>query len=270
LVHKVKSSGRRHLPKGVIILHEDRDVLVVEKPAGLLTISTDKSETNTLYYRLTDYVRKGNYKSFSRVFIVHRLDQDVSGILIFTKNIEAKWFLQEQWEKTDKKYHAVVHGKMEKKAGTITSYLMENSCFVVHSTTDKRKGKLSHTAYKVLEETRTFSLLEITLLTGRKNQIRVHLADAGHPIVGDRKYGRGDKEHKRIALHATSISFTHPFNKTRITITSELPAFFHRLLGHSTVQVAADPHGHVPSGGGEGGTRSVPLISSKAASIIKE
>lgn len=232
LVPKMKNSTRRHVPKGVIILHEDRDILVVVKPAGLLTISTDRNETNTLYYRLMDYVRKGNYKSFNRVFIVHRLDQDVSGILVFAKSPEAKSFLQDQWEETDKKYHAVVHGKMEKKAGTITSYLAQNSCFVMYSTTDKRKGKLSHTEYKVLEETRKFSLLEITLLTGRKNQIRVHLADEGHPIVGDRKYGQGDKGHKRIALHAASISFTHPFNKTRITLTSELPAFFHRLLGH--------------------------------------
>lgn len=229
----MKTGPQRHLPRGVVVIHEDRDVLVVEKPAGMLTMGTDTEKSDTLYYALTDYVRKGNAKVRKRVFIVHRLDREVSGILVFAKSEQAKMCLQGQWAETNKTYHAVVHGTLTEKTGTISSYLAENSQFVVFSTRDKSKGKLSHTEYRVLSETKDFSLLEIHLVTGRKHQIRVHLAEAGHPIVGDKKYGKPDKEHKKIALHATSISFRHPFNGREMTLTSEVPGFFNRLLAES-------------------------------------
>ncbi len=226
----MKTGPHKHLPRGVAILHEDRDVLVVEKPAGLLTMGTDTEKINTLYHALTDYVRKGNAKVRKRVFIVHRLDREVSGILIFAKSEQVKMCLQGQWAETNKKYEAVVRGTFAEKTGTITSYLAENSQFVVYSTKDKSRGKLSHTEYKVLKETKDFSLVEIHLVTGRKNQIRVHLAEVGHPVVGDKKYGPVDKEHKRLALHATAISFKHPFNGREMTLTSKVPGFFNRLL----------------------------------------
>jgi len=228
---KSKSLGGRHKPQGLDILYEDKDILVVDKAPGLLTIGTEKEKTRTAYHRLTDYVRKGNSKSRSRVFIVHRLDRDASGILVFAKTGEAKRRLQDQWDRAEKKYLVVVHGTLATPTGTITSYLAENSAHVMYSTSHPRKGKLSHTAYRVLKETPAFSLLEVTLLTGRKNQIRVHLAEQGHPIVGDKKYGEKDKAHKRLALHATSISFKHPFSGKQVTFETRVPGYFHALIG---------------------------------------
>jgi len=213
------------------ILYEDRDILVIDKPPGLLSMSTESEKERTAYHALTDYVRKGNSKSRLQVYIVHRLDREVSGVLVFAKSLEAKQFLQEHWSENEKKYLAVVHGKMPKPADTISSYLTENQALVVYSTQDKRLGRLSHTAYRVLRETRDYSLLEIDLLTGRKHQIRVHLAENGHPIVGDRKYGKGDKHHKRIELHALSLTLTHPYTGARMTFESEVPAIFESLAG---------------------------------------
>ena len=231
---KQKVPSSRHQPKGVIILYEDRDILVVDKSPGLLTISTEKGETNTAYYRLTDYVRKGCAKSRERIFIVHRLDRDVSGILVFARNVNAKTRLQEQWDQVEKKYLAVVHGAMAQKEATISSYLVDNKARMVHSTSDPTKGKLSHTAYRVLKETKLYSLLEINLLTGRKNQIRVHLAESGHPIVGDKKYGEGDKDLPRLALHAKSISFKHPHTGEQVAFETIIPPYFTKLVGGST------------------------------------
>lgn len=229
---KHASPGSRLLPLGLVIIHEDRDILVVDKPAGLLTIATDRDKERTAYFILTDYVRKGSVKSRHRIFIVHRLDRETSGILILAKTEEAKIRLQSQWDGTAKKYLAVVHGKLAKSADTITSYLVENEkSLIVYSTTDAVHGKLSHTAYKVLRETKSMSLLEVEPLTGRKNQIRVHLAAIGHPIVGDKKYGKGDGIHKRLALHARSITFKHPFSGQLMTLSTKVPGYFTTLVG---------------------------------------
>jgi RluA family pseudouridine synthase len=221
---------KRHLPRGMEILYEDDSLLVVDKPAGLVTVGTDNNKTNTAYYALTNYVRKGNYKSRNRIFIVHRLDQSTSGVLVFAKTPQAKFNLQTQWKDTEKKYIAVIYGQLAKKEDVITSYLAESKAYVVYSTTDKVKGKLAHTAYKVLKESRRFSLLEINLLTGRKNQIRVHLADKGHPVVGDRKYGKERDPFRRLALHAKSISFKHPSTGRQMTFETKVPKYFYDLL----------------------------------------
>ena len=221
----------RHLPRDLVILHEDRDMLVVDKPPGLLTIATDEEKTRTAYFMLTDYVRKGCAKSPKRIFIVHRLDRDASGILVFAKSAQAKWSLQEQWHEATKKYLAVVHGHFDKPSDTISSHLAENRTHRVYSTSDKREGKLSRTAYKVLKETKALSLLEIDLLTGRKHQIRVHLADSGHPIVGDKKYGDGKPSRKRLALHAFSIFFHHPYSGKPCSFETGIPAYFQKLVG---------------------------------------
>src|SRR3970282_96612 len=183
------------------------------------------------YFILTDYIRKGYSKSWNRVFIVHRLDRETSGILIFAKNIEAKLRLQDQWKETEKKYLAVVHGRGDKKSETITTHLAENKAHVVYSTSDARKGKLSQTAYKVLKQTKDFALLEVDLLTGRKHQIRVHLAGIGHPVVGDQRYGRANMAHKRLALHARSIFFQHPFSGKQLTFETKVPVYFSQLMG---------------------------------------
>ncbi len=222
---------RNSCPRDSGLCTEDADILVVDKPPRLLTIATDKEKSRTAYFILTDYVRKGYARSRKRIFIVHRLDRETSGLLVFAKTEQAKFSLQSQWDSTKKKYLAVVHGKCEKDSDTISTYLAENKAHGVYSTSDSAKGKLSHTAYKVLQETEDFTLLEIDLLTGRKHQIRVHLADMGHPVVGDQKYGKGDKAHKRLALHAMSLSFRHPFSGEQLTFETEPPVYFHRLIG---------------------------------------
>jgi len=199
-------------------------------------MGTDKEKSRTAYFILTDHVRKGCAKSKNRIFIVHRLDRDTSGILLFAKSHEAKVTLQSQWEETKKKYLAVVHGQCEKNSETISTYLAENKAHRVYSTTDTTKGKLSRTAYTVLKETKDFTLLEVDLLTGRKHQIRVHLADIGHPVVGDKRYGKGIKAHQRLALHAKSITFRHPFTGEQLTFEAKVPGYFAKLIGR----------GHVP------------------------
>jgi len=225
-----KRSIYRRLPKGLEVLYEDKDILVVDKPAGLLTVGTPTNKLRTVHYILTDYVRKGSLKSRNRVFVVHRLDQWTSGVLIFAKSERVKLQLQAQWKDAAKIYLAVVHGRPAKKQDTITSYLAQNRAYVVYSTTDAAKGKLAHTAYRVVKESGPVSLLEIRLLTGRKNQIRVHLADRGHPIVGDRKYGRPGDVRKRLALHAKSISFPHPATGRRMTFETRVPAYLNELM----------------------------------------
>lgn len=223
-------SDKRNLARGLVILYEDRDIIVVDKPAKLLTMGTEGQKEKTAYYILTDYVRRGNRKSRNRIFIVHRLDRETSGVLIFAKNEKAKLSLQSQWQDTQKQYLAVVHGSPPEKKGLITSYLAENKAFVVYSTTDASKGKLAKTSYKVLKESGRYSLLELGLLTGRKNQIRVHLADIGCPVVGDRKYGNPKDISTRLALHSKSISFLHPATSRRVTIESKTPPWFETLL----------------------------------------
>jgi 23S rRNA pseudouridine1911/1915/1917 synthase len=229
--------GRRHLVpaqlRGLVILYEDAHILVVDKPAGLLTIATEKERSRTAYSVLTDYVRKGNAKSRRRLFIVHRLDRETSGVLVFAKTSEAKFRLQEQWKarETEKKYLAVVHGRVARAADTVSTYLAENKAHAVYSTRDAAKGKPARTAYRVLKRTNNLSLLEVELLTGRKHQIRVHLAGIGHPVVGDDKYGQENAGRlRRLALHARSLSFTHPASGERLTFEAPAPALFDRLI----------------------------------------
>jgi tRNA pseudouridine32 synthase/23S rRNA pseudouridine746 synthase/23S rRNA pseudouridine1911/1915/1917 synthase len=229
---KKKYPTTKYLPKDMEILYQDKDILVIDKPAGLLTVETPTNKFKTAHYILTDYVRKGCLKSRNRVFTVHRLDQWTSGVLIFAKSEDVKDRLKANWKDTQKIYIAAVHGKLKPKEGVITSYLYETKTYLVRSTTDSTKGKQAHTAYKVLKETAKFSLVEINLLTGRKNQIRVHLADKGNPIVGDRKYGKNNNKHKRLALHAKSISFTHPTTGQRMTIETKLPSFLNSLTNN--------------------------------------
>ena len=227
---KFKSPPKRFWPKGLSILYEDHDILIVDKVSGLLTITTEKVKENTAYFLLTAYVRKGNKKSRNRVFIVHRLDKDTSGIIVFAKNINAKRFLQEEWQGFTKKYYAVVHGKLPEKEGVITSYLTENRVHRVYSVDRPEKGKLARTGYKVLRESKKYSLLEIDLFTGRKNQIRVHFAEKGYPVVGDKIYGEKTKGIIRLTLHAASISILHPNTKEKMTFETKIPVYFESLV----------------------------------------
>ncbi len=226
---KKKARRRKHQPMGLEILHEDRDIIVVNKAAGLLTMGTGRDGGRTAHAALDDYVKKGNHKSRERIFIVHRLDRDTSGALVFARTEKAKDTLQKNWEEAKKIYLAFVEGHPDPKEGKISSYLAENEARRVYSTMDKRKGRLSHTEYKVLKEVGTRALLEITLLTGRKNQIRVHLADKGWPIVGDGKYGKKIRDNKRLALHSHTLSFDHPFRGERMTFEAPVPNTFHKM-----------------------------------------
>ena len=224
--------GARHLPKGLTVYYEDRDVIVIAKPVGLLTIGTARDKSRTVHALLNDYVRKGDPKSRHRVFVVHRLDRDTSGILIFAKNEPVKLSLQAEWAETEKLYLAVVYGRLIPTEGTISSYLAENSALRVFSTSDPAKGKLAHTEYATRQVTKGFSLLALNLRTGRKHQIRVHLADKGHPIVGDSKYGKAGDGHQFLALHAQSLTFTQPVTGERLTFTTPVPDYFNRLMGN--------------------------------------
>lgn len=222
--------SKKHQPRGLSILYEDRDILVVDKVCGLLTIGTEREKEQTAYFLLTDYVKKGNERSRSRIFIVHRLDRDTSGILIFAKSEQAKNFLQDNWKEFEKKYYAVVHGQLQKKEGEIESYLVENKVYRVYSVRDPEKGKYSKTGYSVIQESEKFSLLEINLFTGRKNQIRVHLSDLGHPVAGDKIYGVADKGMKRLALHSFSLTIRHPFTNKEMNFSTGIPFYFKSLV----------------------------------------
>lgn len=230
-VPRKRSSRKKHQPLGLEFLHEDRDIIVVNKAAGLLTVGTGRDAGRTAHAALNDYVKKGNFKSRKRVFVVHRLDRDTSGAIVFAKTEEAKLTLQENWADAEKVYLAFVEGHPEQPEGKISSYLVENSARRVFSTTDSKAGRLSHTKYKVLKTVGQRTLLEITLLTGRKNQIRVHLADSGWPIVGDSKYGKKIRHNKRLALHSHVLRLNHPFNGERLTFTAPAPDTFHRMAG---------------------------------------
>jgi len=227
---KFKRPPKKYQPRGMTIIYEDNDILVIDKVSGLLTMSTEKEKEKTAYFLLTNYVRKGNPKSKNRIFIVHRLDRDTSGIIIFAKNEVAKNFLQDQWQSFSKKYFAVVHGKLQKKEDIITSYLAENSIHKMYSVDESEDGKLAKTGYKVLKESSKFSLVEIDLFTGRKNQIRVHFSDMGCPVAGDKIYGNNDKDIKRLALHGGILNIIHPVTKEKMTFHADMPLYFKSLI----------------------------------------
>jgi len=227
---KFKQPPKRFHPKGVTVLYEDHDLLVVDKSCGLLTMSTGKEGETTAYSLLTDYVRKGNPKSKNRLFIVHRLDKETSGVLVFAKTEKAKRFLQDNWQDFEKKYSAVVLGRLTKKEGVISSYLAENSIHKMYSVSSPEKGALAKTGYKVLKESKHYSMLEVDLLTGKKNQIRAHFSEQSHPVAGDKKYGDKQKGIKRLTLHAASITLVHPHTQKQMNFEAKIPGYFYSLM----------------------------------------
>lgn len=229
-MRKQTAPGDKALAFGLEILHEDRDIIVVNKPAGMNSIPLPDEKERNACSILMNYVQKGTVKSRARIYIVHRLDQWTSGALIFARSEEAKNKLKENWAETRKKYLAIVHGKLEKSSDTIANYLSEKGLYNVQATDNATEGKLARTGYRVLKETKKYSLLEIDLLTGRKHQIRVQLAGLGHPVVGDKKYGQKDTQ-PRLMLHAYSIKFNHPVSGNPISLTAQPPAIFKKLVG---------------------------------------
>lgn len=232
---KVKINLTRAFPvfyhRRVSIVYEDDDVLVINKGYGLLSMGTDNYKEETAYTILRDYLK---WKSpANKLFIVHRLDRDTSGLMLFAKNIEAKEALQHNWNNMvlERKYLAVVEGNVKDDEGTIRSYLAENSQFEVYSTNNPEEGQLAVTRYKVLKRSRKgYTLLEVSLDTGRKNQIRVHMKDLGNPISGDRKYGAHVSPIHRLALHAATLRFVHPVTRRDMRFETPVPPLFSSLV----------------------------------------
>lgn len=212
--------------KGLTIIHEDQDLIVIEKESGLLSVSTLKENIVTAYRQLSDYVKAQHSKN--RIFIVHRLDRDTSGVMIFAKSEHVKNKLQNSWKDMVKErtYIALVEGKVKKTEDTITSWLNETSTQLMYSSFKPDDGKKAVTHYKTIQSNQSFSLLEINLETGRKNQIRVHMKDIGHPIVGDKKYGANSNAIGRLGLHAKKISFVHPTKGDVLSFEAATPKHF--------------------------------------------
>ena len=213
--------------KGVNILHEDDDIIVIDKESGLLSMGSKQERQMTAYKQLMDYVQSIHPKN--RVFIVHRLDRDTSGVMIFARSKMVQQRLQKAWTEAvqERSYVALVEGVVQKN-GTITSWLTEDKTYMMHSSPKPNHGQKAITHYKVLKTNRRFSLLKVNLDTGRKNQIRVHMQDLGHPIVGDKKYGSEINTINRLGLHANAIKFKHPVNGKVMKFESETPASFTR------------------------------------------
>lgn len=205
------------------IIYEDKYIIVVDKPSNLLTIATSVEKQQTLYHKVLIYEKKKNKKN--KIFIVHRLDKDTSGLVIFAKDEKTKMILQNNWNKVIRKYIAIVEGKVEKKEAVIKSYLKENNKLITYSTNNKT-GKLAITNYKVLNRSKAYSLLEIDIKTGRKNQIRVHMSDINHPIIGDKKYNSKTNPLKRLGLHAYYLEFYHPINNELVILKADIPTGF--------------------------------------------
>lgn len=205
------------------ILYEDKDIIAVDKPSHLLSIATDKEKEKTLYHMVSSYIKKNHRQG--KIFVVHRLDKETSGIVIFAKSEKVKAQLQNHWNDTKRYYQAIVHGKVQKEHELLKTYLLERGLQVYSS----KEGKLALTEYWTIKTNSNYSLLDIQIHTGRKNQIRFQLQEINHPIVGDTKYGKKDKS-KRLYLHAYKLEFHHPISGKMITITSPLPSEFHTFI----------------------------------------
>jgi len=215
--------------KGLKIIYEDDELIVIDKPAGLLSMASDKEKEFTAYHQLTDYVRIDDAEK--RIFIVHRLDRDTSGVMLFAKNEEVKHQLQDAWKElvVDRAYVAVVEGRVKEPEGTVKSWLKETKTKLMYSSAQPGDGLEAITNYKVLQTSAEYSLLEIRLETGRKNQIRVHMKELGHSIVGDKKYGAQSNPIGRLGLHAHILAFHHPVSGELMRFETEVPKKFARL-----------------------------------------
>lgn len=212
--------------RGLTILYEDPGLIVINKQAGLLSMATNKERDRTAYGILSDYVKKENPNN--KIFIIHRLDRDTSGVMMFAKSEKVQQLMQESWNDTTKQrtYVALVEGVPAPEQGTITSYLHESKALIVYSSQNPDNGQLSITNYVVAKSGNGYSLLELELETGRKNQIRVHMQDIGHPITGDKKYGATTDPIGRLGLHAAVLAFEHPITGESMQFDAPVPKLF--------------------------------------------
>ena len=211
------------------IIYEDKWIIVVNKPQHLLTISTNNEKEKTLFHKVIMYEKRKNKNN--KVFIVHRLDKDTSGLVLFAKDEKVKYKLQNNWDKDTKRgYVAVVHGHTLDK-DILKSFLAETKTLMVYSTPDKKLGKLAITEYKKIKNNKKFTLLDIRIKTGRKNQIRVQLKDNGNPIIGDKKYGESKFDPlRRLCLHANYLEIIHPVTNKKIVFETSVPKEFINLV----------------------------------------
>lgn len=226
---EIDTKTKKQLP--FTILYEDNFILVVDKPSNLLTIATSKEKEKTLYHYVREYVKSKNKNN--KIFVVHRLDRDTSGIVLFAKDEKTKNDFQKNWntDTKNREYIAIVHGIMEKKSDCLVNRLLETKTNHVY-VTEKKEGKEAITNYQVIKESNLYSMLKIKIETGRKNQIRVQLANINHPIVGDKKYSKKKREEtsSRLYLHASKLQIFYKQKKDILTLESKLPDSFHKFI----------------------------------------
>jgi len=229
LVEVTPRRPRAALPPHLDLVYEDDDLIVVDKPAGLLTIATDRERQRTVYAYLTGRAR--TRRPPARVFVVHRLDRRASGLLVFATSPVAKRMLQTQFaaHTVERTYVAVVEGRLARPTGTVASRLLDDAPGRVRQSADPKRGRPAVTHWRVLHAAARHTLLEVRLETGRRNQIRVHLAGLGHPIAGDTAYGSRTDPFGRLALHAHVLGFDHPGTAARMRFVSPAPAAFAKL-----------------------------------------
>ncbi len=218
--------------RGLKIVHEDADLIVIEKSSGLLSMATDTEKIKTAYSILSEYVKRFDPKNL--IFIVHRLDRDTSGLMMFAKSKRVQEVMQEAWKEAivERSYVVVVEGMVAKTEGTITSYLKENKALVMFSSQNPEDGQKAVTHYKVQKAEKQFSLLDVKLETGRKNQIRVHMKDLGHPVTGDKKYGAQLNPMGQMGLHARVLAFKHPVTGKSFRFDTPIPGKFLKVFRH--------------------------------------
>lgn len=213
------------------IMYEDDDIIVVYKGYGLLSMGTDRKQEGTAYWLLRDYVKRKDPRN--KIFIVHRLDQHTSGLMMFAKTQQAKDTMQHNWNNMvlERRYVAIVeNGPLDPPEGTVESYLAENSAHEVYSTQNPAEGQHAITRYRTIKSRGQYSMVELRLETGRKNQIRVHMKDLGHPIAGDRRYGALTSPAHRLCLHALTLRFVHPVTRRDMNFSSAVPSAFEKLV----------------------------------------
>ena len=224
------AAPRTVLGNGIKIFFEDATLLVIDKPTNLLSIASEAEQEKTAYFQLNEYLKDARPHNPDRVWIVHRLDRETSGLMIFAKTPEAKEFLQGNWDQAEKKYQAVVEGRLREAHGVFESDLDETNPFKVFSAPASEATRHAVTHYEVIRQGRHLTLVELTLETGRRHQIRVQLTDAGCPIIGDKKYGAKSDPANRLGLHACKLRFVHPSTGGEMQFESPTPRELLRLV----------------------------------------
>ena len=230
---KVQISRAKHMHefrhRMMSILYEDAHIIVIEKKEGLLSVATDRQKERTAQHILNEYVKRQNRGN--RVFVVHRLDRETSGIMMYAKDEKTQHVLRDNWQDIvyDRRYVAIVNGDMEQDQGTVRSWLTDHTFYVSSSPTDDG-GRLSITHYRTIKRANGYSLVELQLETGRKNQIRVHMQELGHPVIGDERYGSEVNPLNRLALHAFKLCFYHPVTGEKMEFETPYPSNFKSLM----------------------------------------